>query len=124
MSKLSYDDKLNIYYKKKEGISSGRLSSKYHVRKCVIDYLVSLIDKHGIDILRKENNIFHTKIEKQEAIDRVLINGEARWAVALDIGLPSKGMLDNWIKVKLKGLSPVNYRLQSSKVQFKKIYFF
>lgn len=98
MSKLSYEDKINLYNDKKRGMSIGSLSNKYKVRKCVINYLTALIDKHGIDILRTGKNKIHTKYEKQEAIDRVLINGEAKWAVALDIGLLSKGMLNNWIK--------------------------
>ena len=98
MSKLSYEDKINLYNDKKRGMSIGSLSDKYKVRKCVINYLTALIDKHGIDILRTSKNKIHTKYEKQEAIDRVLINGEAKWAVALDVGLLSKGMLDNWIK--------------------------
>ena len=98
MSKLTYEDKINLYNDKKKGMSIGSLSNKYKVRKCVINYLTALIDKHGVDILRINKNRTHTKSEKQEAIDRVLINGEAKWAVALDIGLLSKGMLDNWIK--------------------------
>ncbi len=98
MSKLTYEDKINLYNDKKKGMSIGSLSNKYKVRKCVINYLTALIDKHGIDILRTSKNKIHTKSEKQEAIDRVLINGEAKWAVALDMGLLSKGMLDNWIK--------------------------
>ena len=98
MSKLTYDDKINLYNDKKNGMSIGGLSNKYKVRKCVINYLTALIDKHGVDILRTNKNRTHTISEKQEAIDRVLINGEAKWAVALDIGLLSKGMLDNWIK--------------------------
>ena len=98
MSKLTYEDKINLYNDKKKGMSIGSLSNKYKVRKCVIDYLTALIDKHGVDILRTNKNRIHTKSEKQEAIDRVLINGEAKWTVALDIGLLSKGMLDNWIK--------------------------
>ena len=98
MSKLTYEDKINIYNDKMNGMSIGSLSNKYKVRKCVINYLTALIDKHGVDILRTNKNRTHTISEKQEAIDRVLINGEAKWAVALDIGLLSKGMLDNWIK--------------------------
>ena len=98
MSKLTYDDKINLYNDKKNGMSIGSLSNKYKVRKCVINYLTALIDKHGVDILRTNKNRTHTISEKQEAIDRVLINGEAKWAVALDIGLLSKGRLDNWIK--------------------------
>ena len=98
MSKLTYEDKINLYVDKKKGMSIGSLSNKYKVRKSVINYLTALIDKHGIDILRTSKNRIHTKYEKQEAINRVLINGEAKWAVALDIGLLGKGMLDNWIK--------------------------
>ena len=98
MSKLTYEEKINLYTDKKKGMSIGSLSNKYKVRKSVINYLTALIDKHGIDILRTSKNRIHTKYEKQEAINRVLINGEAKWAVALDIGLLGKGMLDNWIK--------------------------
>ena len=98
MSKLTYEDKINLYTDKKKGMWIGSLSNKYKVRKSVINYLTALIDKHGIDILRTSKNRIHTKYEKQEAINRVLINGEAKWAVALDIGLLGKGMLDNWIK--------------------------
>ena len=98
MSKLTYEDKINLYTDKKKGMSIKSLSNKYKVSKNVIDYLTALIDKHGIDILRTNKNRIHTKFEKQEAIDRVLINGETTRAVALDLGLLSKGMLVNWIK--------------------------
>ena len=98
MSKLTYEDKINIYIDKKGGMSIGSLSSKYKVSKNIINYITALIDKHGIDILRTDKNRIHTKFEKQEAIDRVLINGEAKWSVALDLGLLSKGMLNNWLK--------------------------
>lgn len=52
MSKLSYKDKINLYNDKKQGMAIGSLSVKYKIRKSVITYLTSLIDKHGIDILR------------------------------------------------------------------------
>lgn len=98
MSKLSYKDKINLYKDKKQGISTKSLSKKYKIRTCLVDYLISLIDKHGYDILRKNKNKFHTRYEKQEAIDRVLLNGESVWSVAIDIGLLNYGMLQNWIK--------------------------
>ena len=108
MSKLSYEDKINIYQERKQGINIANLSNKYNVRSSVISYLISLIDKHGFDILRKTKNKIYEKYEKQNAIDRVLINGEAIWAVALDIGLPSKSMLNNWIsKYKENGYNIV-----------------
>ena len=98
MSKLSYEDKIILYNKRKEGISTKSLSRKYNIRENIINYMVSLIDKHGIDILRTSKNKQHPKYEKEEAINRVLINGEAVWAVAIDMGLLSYGMLQNWIK--------------------------
>lgn len=121
MSKLSYEDKINLYNDKKKGMSIRSLSNKYKVRKCVIDYLTALIDKHGIDILRTTQNKYHTKFEKQEAIDRVLVNGEANWAVALDIGLLSPGMLDNWIsKYKENGYNIIERKRGRSPTMTKK----
>ena len=76
-------------------MSIGSLSNKYKVKKSVINYLTVLIDKHGIAILRTSKNKIHLKFEKQEAVDRVLINDEVKRDVALDIGLLSKGILDN-----------------------------
>ncbi len=123
MSKLSYEDKINIYKDKKNGMSIGSLSSKYKVRKNVITYLTSLIDKHGLYILRTSKNKIHTKCEKQEAIDRVLVNGEAKWTVELDMGLLSKGMVDNWIsKYKENGYNIVERkrgRTTMNKKEFK-----
>ena len=98
MSKLSYEEKISLYRERKEGISTKSLSRKYNIRENIINYMVSLIDKHGIDILRTSKNKEHPKYEKEEAINRVLINGEAVWAVAIDMGLLSYGMLQNWIK--------------------------
>ena len=98
MSKLSYEDKIRLYSERKEGVSTKSLSRKYNIRENIIDYMVSLIDKHGIDILRTSKNKEHPKYEKEEAINRVLINGESVWTVAIDMGLLSYGMLQNWIK--------------------------
>jgi transposase len=98
MSKLSYEDKIEIYYKKKNGQSRYSLAKEYHIRDCNISYLVRLIDKHGFDILRKKKNRKYSKFEKEEAINRVLIDGESKISVAIDLGLPRDGMLYNWIK--------------------------
>ena len=98
MGKLSYEDKINLYNDKKLGLSINSISKKYGIRKSGVDYLVRLIDIHGYDILRTTKNKVYTKYEKQEAIDRVLLNNEPVWTVALDIGLHGDGILHNWIK--------------------------
>ena len=98
MSKLSYEDKIEIYNNKKEGISLSSLASKYGVRKSVINYLTRLIDNHGLEILRTTKNTEYTIHEKEQIINRILINNETIWSVALDEGLLSCGMLQNWVK--------------------------
>ena len=98
MSKLSYEDKINLYNERKEGKSIVDLSHKYKITKHNTQYLCYLIDKHGFDILRTVKNKKYGKYFKQEAIDRVLINNEPVWTVAIDIGLLSDGMLHTWIK--------------------------
>ena len=98
MSKISYEDKINIYQEKKQGVSFSTIKSKYNYGIHNIQYLERLIDKHGYDILRTTKNKIYSKDFKQDAIDRVLINNETVMSVAIDIGLPSDGLLQNWIK--------------------------
>ena len=98
MSKLSYEKKIEIYNKRKEGETLKTLQYKYGMTKHNIQYLVWLIDKHGFDILRTIKNKEYSRQFKENAINRVLINNEPIQTVAIDIGLLSDGMLHNWIK--------------------------
>ncbi len=108
MSKLSYENKINLYNDKKAGLSVNSISKKYSIRASGVNYLFKLIDIHGYDVLRTNKNKDYAKYEKQEAINRVLINNEPIWTVALDIGLPSDGLLSAWIsKYKENGYNIV-----------------
>ncbi len=98
MGKLSYEDKINLYNDKKSGISISSLCSKYKILHANVEYLTRLIDKHGYDILRKNRNRKFTSYEKEQIINRVLLNNESILSVAIDEGLSSSGMLVNWIK--------------------------
>ena len=98
MSKLTYEDKLNIYKERKKGKTIIFLTKKYNVREDVIRYLIRLIDKHGYNVLRRNQNRKFTSSEKEIIINRVLTNNEAANSVAIDEGLLSQGMLQNWIK--------------------------
>ena len=60
MSKLSYEDKINIYNNKKEGISITALSKKYDVSDSVIKYLARVIDKHVYEVLRTNKNNYYS----------------------------------------------------------------
>ena len=108
MSKLTYDDKFNIYKERKEGKSINDLSKKYKVRSEIIKYLVRLIDKHGFDILKTCKNKEYSIHEKERIVNRVLLNNETLISVAIDEGLLSKGMLSTWIsKYKENGYNIV-----------------
>ncbi len=61
MSKLSYEDKIDIYNKKKNGQSRKPIASKYKIRNRIVMYLVRFIDRHGFDILRKDKKIRRRK---------------------------------------------------------------
>ena len=98
MSKLTYEDKINLYNDRKKGLTISTLVSKYNIRHEGVEYLVRLIDKHGFDILRTTKYKYYSPHEKERIINRVLINNESRNSVAIDEGLASSGMLHNWIK--------------------------
>ena len=98
MSKLTYEDKINLYNDRKKGLTIPTLVSKYNVRHEIIEYLIRLIDKHGLYVLRTSKNKYYPPREKERIINRVLINMESRNSVAIDEGLTSSGMLGNWIK--------------------------
>lgn len=98
MSKLSYEDKIEIYNERKNGKTFSYLSTKYNIRIDNIKYLVRLIDKHGYDILRTSKNRIFSTIEKERIINRVILDNESVCSVAIDEGLLGNGILFNWIK--------------------------
>lgn len=98
MSKLTFNDKKKIYEMRKKGKQISYISSKYKVREDNIAYLIRLIDKHGLSIIKKEKNNYYSPYQKEEIINRVLIDGESIVSVAIDVGLSSDGLLHNWIK--------------------------
>ena len=121
MSKLSYEDKINIYNNKKEGMSIKALSKKYDVRDNVIKYLVRVIDKHGYEVLRTNKNNYYSPNQKEQIINRVLIDGESIFSVAVDEGLSSDGLLRNWIsKYKENGYNIVERKHGRSPTIMKK----
>ena len=98
MSKLSYDDKINLYNDKLNGKSIKSLSRKYGITYHNVQYLIRLIDRHGFDILRTSKNKKYTSQEKERIINRVLLNNESILFVSIEEGLSSNGMLQNWVK--------------------------
>lgn len=97
MSKLTRKDKIEIYERWKKGETISSLTKSFGIRESNIRYLISLIKKHGYDILRKDKNRTYSKDFKLQIINRILIRNEPINYVALDIGLLSTGILYNWL---------------------------
>ena len=97
MSKLTREDKIEIYKRRLKGETISSLAKSFNIRESNIKYLITLIEKHGNNILRKDKNRVYSKEFKLQAINRILINNESVNSVALDIGLISAGILHNWL---------------------------
>ncbi|WP_315336448.1 IS3 family transposase [Fusobacterium pseudoperiodonticum] len=97
MSKLTREDKIKIYERRKNGETIPSLAKAFDVQESNIKYLIALIEKHGYDILRNGKNRIYSKEFKLQTINRILINNESINSVAIDIGLASNGILHNWL---------------------------
>ncbi len=95
--KLTYEDKVQIYELRKQGQSFKQLSKRFGVDISGLKYMVKLIDRYGIDSVKKGKNRYYSSELKQKMIDKVLLEGRSRRSVSLDFALPNQGMLSNWL---------------------------
>ena len=106
MSKLTREDKIEIYERRLKGETISSLAKSFNIHESNIKYLIALIGKYGNNILRKSKNRAYSKEFKLQAINRILINHESINSV--DIGLISAGVLHNWLsKFKENGYNVV-----------------
>lgn len=98
MAKLTREQKIELYKKRKEGHSIISLSKEYKINRTNVKYLIRLIDRHGTHILRKDKNIKFSKSQKEEIIQKVLVYNQSIVGTSIEYGLLSYGMLYSWIK--------------------------
>ena len=95
--KLTYEDKVQIYELRKQGKSFKRLSNQFGVNVSGLKYMVKLIDRYGINIVKKGKKSYYSPKLKREMIDKVLLKVCSQQSVSLDYGLSNQGLLNNWI---------------------------
>ena len=82
---------------RKQGQSFNQLSKRFGVDVSGLKYMVKLIERHGIEIVKKGKNRYYSPELKQEMIDKVLLESRSRISVTLDYDLPNPSLLKNWI---------------------------
>ena len=98
MSKLNKKQRLKIYNDWRNGNKSlSVIASEIKLNRSTLQYMVNLIDRHGIEIYDKSKELF-TKEFKEKAIVRSLTGNNSINQLSLDLGLRSNGILYNWIR--------------------------
>ena len=64
--KLNYEDKVRIYELRKQGQSFKQLSKRFGVDVSGLKYMMKLIDRYGIDIVKKGMNRHYSPELKQQ----------------------------------------------------------
>ena len=62
MSKLTRENKIEIFERRKMGETISSLAKTFNIRESNIKYLIALIKKHGYNILREDKIEYILKI--------------------------------------------------------------
>ena len=95
--KLTYEDKVQIYELREKGESFRQLSNQFGINISNLQYMIKLIDRYGIEIVKKGKNCYYSPELKQEIIDKVLLEGHSQIRASMDYALLSSGLLSNWL---------------------------
>ena len=59
--------------------------------------MIKLIDRYGLEIVKKGRNNHYSPALKQEMIDKVLLEGWSQRRVSLEYALPNSALISSWL---------------------------
>ena len=72
---------------RKQGQIFNQLSKRFGVDASGLRYMTRLIERYGIEIIKKGKHRYDSPDLKQEMIDKILLEGCSQQSVCLDYGL-------------------------------------
>ncbi len=82
---------------RKQRFSYSRLADMFGIDARNLSYMIKLIERYGLEIVKKGRNNYYSPEIKQEMIDKVLLEGWSKERVSLEYGLPGRATLNNWL---------------------------
>lgn len=79
----------------KSGNELATVAKRFGVDASGLRYMMRLIERYGIEIVKKGKNCYYSPELKQEMIDKVLLEGWSKERVSLEYGLPARATLHN-----------------------------
>ena len=123
--KLTYEDKVQIYELRKQGQTFNQLSKRFGVVASELRYMKRLIERYGIEIIKKGKHRYDSPELKQEMIDKVLLEGRSQKSVEKTRGRPPKmghKRKKTWEEMtELERLQEENERLRTEVAYLKKL---
>lgn len=124
MSKFNKEQKIEIFHKwKDENISISQLAKAYRMNLANLDYMLRLIDMHGIEILTTKNQSY-SKEFKQRTIEQAIFGNKPYLQLSLELGfndsfpVPVCQPIRNYRVKIFRGIADIGYKAT------KKIYYY
>ena len=109
--KLSYEYIVQIYELRKLGQRFKQLSKRFDLDVSELRYIMKLIDRYGIKIVKKGKNCYYSPELKKEMIDKVLLEGGKRKTEIVQ-GFVTEFSLDILLKIIKLSRSTYYYHLK------------
>ncbi|OON94581.1 MAG: hypothetical protein ATN32_01485 [Candidatus Epulonipiscium fishelsonii] len=110
----TYESKVEIYTRRKNGETINSLASSFKIHRSDIKYLIRLIDYHGLEIVKPPKRKVYSDKFKEQAIKRIVVDGDSIKSVAIELGFSSDKSLQAWVKYYLEN----GYTLKKDKKTF------